>query len=202
MKAQIDSAANNLRDWFEDLLQLCDQTVFATAQSLEHRGLAIFGVLTRYAKILVESRIDRAGALYQPLCFGLAAACRKLDIVPGAEHWTAALKNLQGLGENLRDAAGSKLGLELGTPASLFKAEMDEALANAGVTERPTLFDGGSRNLALGLAVNWGMRFLLAYAVEVKPIKPREDGAKDLGWLSRLTRAAISSRRSRARSSS
>jgi hypothetical protein len=133
----------------------------------------------------VHSELDPGGALYGPICFVLAASCRRLRIEPGEREWIAAIKNVLRLDARVREVAETA-ALPLGTPAAIFKQQLDEALVNAGVTDRPTILDRHNREVALGLAANWAMRFLIAYALETTEQAP--DGvptAHDLGWLRR-----------------
>ncbi len=53
----------------------------------------------------------------------------------------------------------------------LFKAEFVEAIRQAGLVEDTSFLSKEDRQVAIGLAVNWGMRLLLAYALET----PRPD---------------------------
>ncbi|MBI5515221.1 MAG: hypothetical protein HY909_15700 [Deltaproteobacteria bacterium] len=184
-----ERAAVELRDWFNGVLSLCDRTVFAVATREPHRQAAVLSVLTRNAKAIVHGELDRGGALYTPLCFVLAAACRRLDLAPGEREWLSAIKNVHRLEGQLREV-GEASAWPVGTPASIFKQHLDEALVNAGVTDRPTILDHHNRQLALGLAANWGLRFLVAYAMETpsRPGAPTE--AQDLAWVRRAVAQA------------
>jgi hypothetical protein len=73
------------------------------------------------------------------------------------------------------------------TAASIFKRLLEEALIGAGVTDRPTLLDEANRRASLGTALQWGMKLLLAYALEVEPRAPRR-GIRDLRWIGALLR--------------
>lgn len=189
-RAAKTSVPAELDRWFKSLQGLCDLHLFSVSPSEGHRDAAILGTLTRNGRILVESKLDRAGNLYTPLCFVLAAAARRLRAEVTPRHWRAALEAVQVAGRQLGsgDAAdGADLGVVFGTPAGVFKNLMDEALVNAGVTGHPTILDHENRQLALGLAVNWGLRFLIAYALEATDAR-RHRGARDLPWIRELVR--------------
>jgi len=179
----LEQTASELQTWFQNLLVLCDRTVFAVATHEPHKQAGILGVLTRNAKTIVHGELDQVGALYTPLCFTLAAACRRVGVEPGEREWLSAVKNVLRLESQLREMAGS-VTWPVGTPASIFKEQLDEALINAGVTDRATILDHQNRQLALGLAVNWGLRFLVAYALEMTlPALNTAAKAQDLGWV-------------------
>jgi hypothetical protein len=143
-------------------------------------------VLCRHARHLVASDLDDRGALYAPACFALAAACRWLGVHPSADQWRAALTSVVTLSTRVvtLGPALQHAGLRLGSPAEIFKGLCDEAWIQAGVTDRPTILDQANRQLALGLAINWGLRFLVAYALAVPPARrASEEGFQDLAWL-------------------
>jgi hypothetical protein len=188
MTADLERAAGELCSWFSQLLALCDRTVFAVSTHEPHRQAAVLGVLTRNAKIIVHGELDAAGALYTPLCFVLGAACRRLGVEPSDRQWLSAISNVLRLEEQLRDA-GATMALAIGTPAGIFKQQLDEALINAGVTDRPTILDRHNRDLALGLGLNWGLRFLVAYALEAGPqAQDNAPDARDLRWVKHTVR--------------
>jgi hypothetical protein len=186
--SELEQTALELKAWFLNLLALCDRTVFAVATHEPHKQAGVLGVLTRNAKVIVHKDLDRAGELYTSLYFMLAAACRRLGVEPGAREWLSAIKNVLRLEKQIREVAKTA-ALPTGTPASIFKAQLDEALINAGVTDRPTILDHHNRELALGLAVNWGLRFLVAYALEIPPSGASAE-AEDLGWMRRAIEQA------------
>lgn len=179
-----EEPARRLQAWFMELLQLCDGTVFAVTSAPERRKVAYLWVLTRNAKLVVNSDLDNEGGLYAPLCLMLASACRRLAIESNEDNWRVAIENVLNLCPQMSEARDT-LGIPLGTPASIFKNQLDEALINAGVTDRHTILDDENRQLALGFAVNWGFRFLIAYALECGARKLPERGAetRDLRWI-------------------
>ncbi len=188
MADELDRAASELRVWFSSLLGLCDRTVFAVSTQEAHRQAAMLGVLTRNAKTLIHGALDSGGDLYTPLCFVLAAACRRLGLEPGDREWRSAIKNVLRLKHEL-GSVRDQAALPVGSAAAIFKEQLDEALVNAGVTDRPTILDRHNRDLALGLAVNWGLRFLVAYALELSVAAPEaEHDVRDLGWVRQAVR--------------
>ena len=185
-------AAAPLHDWFQRILRLIDRSVLAVAPAGPHRGAVILDVLTRNARVLRErvlreSALDREGNLYSPLCIFLAAGSRKLGVSLGAGHWRAAVDNVVALHEQLASVqAESKIvGMEIGSPARLFKHQLDEATNQAGLAGLPSYLDRENRDIALGLAIHWGIRLLLAYALDCGDLRADPD-RKDLAWIAGL----------------
>jgi len=54
------------------------------------------------------------------------------------------------------------------------------------VPDRRTILVEENRRGSLGLAVNWGFRFLHAYALEIKPSRTRDRTMRDLQWVHSL----------------
>jgi hypothetical protein len=181
--------AETMNAWFHDLLGVCDHVLFDISTDERHRKAATLNVLARNAKVLIVGEVDERGDLFLPLCFTLAAACRRLDVEPNAGQWLAAVENVISFGPRMDAAARAlpAMGLRQMSAAMVFKQHLDEALVNAGVTDRPTILDQRSRVRSLGLAVNWGMRFLLSYAQETSGEAPsRPPDARDLPWIRAL----------------
>lgn len=187
--SNLEQAAAELHVWYRDLLALCERTVFGVAAHEPHRSAAVLGVLTRNAKLVTRSDVASDGSLYTPLCFVLAAACRHLGVEPGEREWLAAVKNVITLDAQLKALPATAV-LTVGSAATIFKQHLDEALVSAGVTDQPTILDQRNRELALGLALNWGMRFLIAYAIEVVPRAQGAPKVHDLAWLAGIIRSA------------
>jgi len=78
-------------------------------------------------------------------------------------------------------------------PGAIFKAEFGEAIRQAGLIEGASFLSKEDRQVAVGLAINWGMRLLLAYAVET-PRRRRSSKRKDLTWLGGRVGPAIAER--------
>jgi len=184
MSLDPSSVAHELTEWFQSVQRLMDAGLFNIAPEGPHRDAIVLDALRRHAKALYNARLDVEGKLYSPLCFFLAAACRYLRASLGIGHWRAALDNLRDLQQRLANYRHESLavGLDLGTPETLFKGEFDEAIRQAGLVDDTSFLSKDDRQVAIGLAINWGIRFLLAYALET-PRPGRPSGSKDLAWL-------------------
>jgi hypothetical protein len=184
----LQAVAAELTGWFVDVVRLWSSICFDWPTSPEHRDAAILEILCRNAKVILDAPLDSRGDLYKPLTLALAAACRRHGVIPTARHWMAALRNVREVRRRLVSADAERFALPLGTPASIFKELFCEALVHAGVTDRPTILVEDNRRASLGLAVNWGLRFLLAYATEIRPSRSHGRGheVRDLGWVHAL----------------
>jgi hypothetical protein len=180
------AAAEELAGWFSEIVLLWSSVYFEGSTSPAHRDAAILEVLSCNAKTMVAARLDSRGDLYKPLTLVLTAACRRLGIVPTAKHWMSALQNVHEVRRRVISADAERFALPLGTAASLFKDLFCEALVHAGVTDRRTIFVEENRRVSLGLALNWGLRLILAYALEIKPGPTRGRKARDLRWVRSL----------------
>jgi len=178
--------AAQLADWFSDIVRLWSTLYFDGTTSTDHREAAVLEVLSYNAKILLASPVDARGDLYRPLTLTLVAACRRLGIIPTARHWAVAIRNVREVRSRAASATAQQLGLPIGTVASLFKELFCEALVEAGVTDRPTILTEANRRTSLGLGLNWGLRFLLAYALEIRPGRTSRRGPHDLRWVQSL----------------
>jgi hypothetical protein len=181
-----EEIAAELRNWFTDIVRLWSSVCFDWSSSPEHRDAAILEILSRNAKLLLHASLDRRGDLYRPLTLSLVAICRQLDVVPTERHWLAALRNVEEMCRRIDSAESERLALAVGTPASILKELFCEALINAGVTDRPTVLVEENRRVSLGLALNWGLRLLIAYALEMSPTRSRASQVHDLRWLRSL----------------
>lgn len=179
-------AATELADWFTDIVRLWSSVYFDWSTSPAHRDAAILEILSRNAKIILEAPLDSHGNLYKPLTLALTASCRRHGVVPAAKHWLAALQNVLEVRSRVSSADVQRFALPSGTAASLFKDLFGEALVHAGVTDRPTILVEENRRASLGLALNWGLRFLLAYALEIRPARSHGPGTRDLRWVHSL----------------
>jgi hypothetical protein len=185
MENDTKPVAEQLHDWFGSVLRLSDDSLFSIVPDGPHRDAVVLDVLKRNARIISLSELDSEGKLYSPLCFFLAAACRKLGTSLGVGHWRAALDNVVHLHEHLMSAGAefAIIGLEVGSPAVLFKQEFDEAVSQASLAGGVSYLNKEDRQVALGLAINWGMRLLLAYALECSI---NASNRKDLAWIASL----------------
>lgn len=180
-------AAEQLHEWFRSILRLTEEELFGIMPEGPHRDAVVLDALKRNARILAQSEIDSEGKLYSPLCFFLAAARRKLGTSLDVGHWKAALENVVHLQQRMANARPEldTVGLEIGSPAVLFKQEFDEAIGQAAIAGGVSYLNIEDRQVALGLAINWGMRLLLAYAMESFPALTLS-GRKDLAWIGEL----------------
>jgi hypothetical protein len=186
---RLSTIAAELAEWFSEIIRLWSSVYFEFSTSPAHRDAAILEILSSNAKTIVDAPLDSEGALYKPLTLALTAACRRHGVVPTARHWLAALSNVAEIRRRVASTDAERFALPLGTAASLFKDLLCEALVNAGVTDRRTILVEENRRASLGLAVNWGLRFLVAYALEIKPVTPRDHKARDLRWVHALVGA-------------
>ena len=180
-RSRTEEPTRALNEWFASVLRTCDM-VFQLPETTAHREAVIHAMLTSNAKVIVDSEIDDEGKLCPAAAKALAATCRKLGIETNVGHWNAALQNVLGASAGFGKHSDT-LGLALGSPAAVFKSLFDEALINAGVTDRPTILVEENRRAALGLAINWGMRFLLAYALELPSRRGRARAPEGVWWI-------------------
>jgi hypothetical protein len=194
MESDAAAAAQQLNEWFHSILHFTGESLFSIAPEGPHREAVVLDVLKRNARILSEAELDSQGRLYSPLCFFLAAACRKLRTSVSVGHWRAALDNVIGLQQQIVSAraASEMVGLEIGSPAVLFKQELGEAINQAALAGGPSYLNKDDRQVALGLAINWGMRLLLAYAVECCRSMTGSH-RKDLAWIANLVGSLLTS---------
>lgn len=187
MKSDPKAVAEQLHNWFGSVTRLTDESLFGIVPEGPHRGAVVLDVLTHNARILSASEPDGEGKLYSPLCLFLAAACRKLGTSLGAGHWRAAVGNVVHLQQQMVSGRteSAAVGLEIGSPATLFKQQFDEAIIQTGLAGAPSYLDKENREIALGLAINWGIRLLLAYALECR-LSVTDSNRKDLAWVASL----------------
>src|SRR5438552_2294427 len=70
--------AQELHEWFQSVFRMTERMVSGIAPDEPHRDAVLLDLLNRNARIVAESAIDTDGKLYSPLCFFLAAACKRL----------------------------------------------------------------------------------------------------------------------------
>jgi hypothetical protein len=186
---RVDGSAAELAVWFVSVADLSAKAFGWRRDS--HGDAAALHVLRGHAARLRSSRLADDGASYTTLCLFLASACRVLGLGLETRHWGAALRNVL---EQRGLALDEDLGVSLGSPAERFKMMVDDAIDAAGLGSQSTVLDEKNRRLALGLAVNWGLRTLLAYAAETKFRDTRgRRGRHDLAWIGALVRQATAS---------
>ncbi len=180
--AGVEGAAAALRTWFVSVADLSAKA-FGWHRD-RHGDAAALHVLRRQAARLRSSRLAEAGASYTTLCLFLAAACRALNLRLETRHWVAALRNVS---EQRGLELDNKLGVSVGSQAERFKILLDDAIDAAGLGAQVTVLDEKNQKLALGLAVNWGVRTLLAYAAETRLRRARGSRTRhDLAWIRSL----------------
>ncbi|MEW6753234.1 MAG: hypothetical protein AB1505_19980 [Candidatus Latescibacterota bacterium] len=180
-----DTIAAELHQWFQSVLDLTEKGLFGIVPEGPHRGAVVLDVLARNARLIADAALDDEGKLYAPVTLVLAAGSRQLSVALGIGHWRAAVGNVLRLRQQIAGVATSAaVALELGNPAAVFYHELQEALRQSGVTGVPSYLDDESRRIALGLALNWGMRFLLAYALACR-LPPEPSGRKGLAWIAK-----------------
>lgn len=182
----LTAAATELAGWFTDIVRLWSSVYFDWSTSPAHRDAAILEILSSNAKNILVAPLDSHGNLYKPLTLALTASCLRHGVVPTGKHWLAALQNVLEVRRRVSTANAQQFALPSGTAASLFRDLFCEALIHAGVTDRPTILVEENRRASLGLALNWGLRFLLAYALEIRPARSHGRGTRDLRWVHSL----------------
>jgi hypothetical protein len=184
MKSDSTAIAQELSEWFQSVQRLTEASLFGIAPEGPHRAAVVLDVLRRNARLVFQSTVVPDGSLYSPLCFFLVAASRQLRTSLGIGHWRAALDDvhneMQRLVASLPDS--TLYGLDPGTAAQVYKRQFDEAIRQTGLIEGTSFLSKEDREVALALAVHWGLRLLLAYAAET-PRPERPVSRKDLAWL-------------------
>src|ERR1039458_333220 len=87
MENRPEAVAEQLSDWFRSILHFTGESLFSIVPEGPHLDAVVLDVLKRNARILSEAELDSKGKLYSPLCFFMAAACRKLGTSLGVGHW-------------------------------------------------------------------------------------------------------------------
>jgi len=190
MDLEPKAVANDLNEWFQSVQQLTEAAIFNIAPQGPHREAVVLDTLRRNGRIVYEAKLDPDGKLYSPLCFFLVAACRYLRTNLGLGHWQAALDNVRDVQQQLASSRSDSMyvGLDFGTPATLFKAELDEAIRQAGLIDGTSFLRKEDRQVAIGLAINWGIRLLLAYALQSSTNEIEANGKKNFSWLAGVVR--------------
>ena len=192
MASALNDVAEQLQDWFLSIVRLTEESLFGIVPEGPHRDAVVLDALKRNARILSQSELDSEGKLYSPLCFFLASACRTLRIPLAVGQWRAALHTVVHLYQRTSSARteSSAVGLEIGSPAAIFKQEFDEAINQAAIAGGVSYLSKEDRLVALGLAANWGMRLLLAYALEgARPMNG--SNRRDLAWIANLVEPLV-----------
>lgn len=191
IEMQFSETAHELESWFKSIVQLTDDTIFAIGRDKPYQDAVLLGVLTENARVIWESTLGEQGKLYTPICLILAALTKRLKIMITPDHWKAAIENVYTLTRQLEKAQTEAVGIYLGTPATIFKSQLCETLGNAGLLTRPTILDVENRRIATGLSINWGIRFLIAYALETCKHNKSRSKAQDIYWIGSRIQTAM-----------
>lgn len=162
-----DCSATRLTKWFGGLRDRLDRTVFAVGSGEAHRKAAALTSVSRHVASF-EAASGRPDTEIREAASVLAGATRALGFTaPDRAQWLAAVRNVASLDAQLHALAPSPwVGQDA---AAIFREHFVEALRQAGVARVPTILDATNRRVALGLAVNWGMRYLVAAAASSGP---------------------------------
>ncbi len=171
-------AASRLDAWFRDVRGALDITLFSVGGDPAHRRASVLTVLTRHVGLLAAATEQPVRALRETTMI-LAAATHRLAVMPGEREWHAAASNVVTLDAQLSQAAPQSPWVP-SSAAEVFRDQFAETLRHAGVAQAPTVLDAGNRNTALGLSVNWGMRYLVAVAASLADVEVTDRGAREV----------------------
>ena len=178
MKTAMLEAARNLGEWSDELLASIEAVRVAIARDDRLRRVALEDDLVVQSRKLARDP-GKGESTFLIACRILGTACLTLGFRPLPAHWQAALEVVEALRESL--AAAVPASIDFGTPGTLFRQHFLLALENAGYAEIPSFLDDHDRKIALGQAVNWGLRFVIAHALEAKAGKrPLVGGALEV----------------------
>ncbi len=187
VEPQIDSLAAELAEWLDSVSDLSQRSLFGITPQGPHRDAVVVDTMIRNGCAIFRSELLIGSTLYSALCFFLVATCHHLGVRLTAGHWKAALESLH---QSQRLPGLETFGLPLGTPAAQFKAQLDSTLEQAGLIDRTSLLNKEDRKVAIGLAINWAMRLLLASAADY-PNPVESPAHKDFAWLANRVQAAV-----------
>jgi len=160
-------AATQLTEWFAGLREQLDRTVFAVGSDEAHRKAAALTSVSRHVASF-EAASGEPGPEIREAAWVLAGATRALGLAaPNRAQWLAAAQNVASLDAQVHSLDVSPWIAQ--DAAAIFRDHFVEALRQAGVARVPTILDATNRRTALGLAVNWGMRYLIAVAASSGP---------------------------------
>jgi hypothetical protein len=171
-------AAPRLDAWFRSLRGALDLTLFSVGSDEPHRRASVLTVLTRHVGLL-EAAADQPVVALREVAFVLAAATHRLGVVPSEREWHAAVNNFVVLDAQLSEAARYSAWVP-SSAVEVFRDQFAETLRHAGVAQRPTSLDAANRRTALGLSVNWGMRYLVAVAASLADVEVTDRAAREV----------------------
>lgn len=165
MSSDLKQAAAAVEDWFSHYLALYEGVLARVASDDRHRRAATQEALKTNASLLFEDpeNLGEDEQGFCVVCKVVCACCLVLGVTPTASHWQAAIQNTQGLAEELADAEARSFA---GSPSRVLSDPFIGALRDAGFADKPSSLNQKNKELALGLAINWGLRLLLASALE------------------------------------
>ncbi|NOY94245.1 MAG: hypothetical protein GXP55_23965 [Deltaproteobacteria bacterium] len=175
--ASAERTAQALDSWFTSLRQTLDGTVFSVAADERRRRAAALGVVTRHVFELEEAA-GQPAIQVRETAWVLAGATRWLAMMPGLSQWRAAVRNVVSLDARLDAMPKDSPWVE--DVAAIFRSHMLETLRQAGVARVPTILNAQNRRVALGLSVNWGMRYLVAGAAGLAEHEVDDPAAREV----------------------
>lgn len=171
-------AAPRLDSWFRHVRAALDETLFSVGGDPAHRRASVLTVLTRHVGLLAAAAEQPVLAIRETT-FILAAATHRLGVMPGEREWHTAASNVVALDAQLSEAASQSPWVP-SSAAEVFRDQFTETLRHAGVAQAPTVLDAGNRNTALGLSVNWGMRYLVAVAASLAEVEITDRAVREV----------------------
>lgn len=162
-----DRIALELSRWFEEGLTCYEGVTSGLAGGDPSRArLVAHGAIERAAqKLVARSAEQDRSALFSSTCILLGAASQLLGLRVTPENWKAALENVLELEPKLSEAQAAGFGIPACTSA-LFLEELGTQLDHAGFVRAPSDLNEANRRRALALAINFGLRFLVAIGLE------------------------------------
>lgn len=162
-----DGVAVGLSQWFREGRSRYEEVTKSLAGGDQGRSqLFAHGAIERSANKLLERREDEdLSFLFSSTCIFLGAASQFLGLRVTAENWKAAIENVLGIERQLSDAQAVAFGIP-DSASALFLSELGTQLDNAGFARVPSVLNQENRRRALALAINFGLRFLIAIGLE------------------------------------
>src|SRR5580658_682553 len=87
VEPQIDHVAAELAEWFDNVSDLTQKSLFGIAPEGPHRDAVVVDSMIRNGRIIYRAELDKEDKLYSPLCFFLVACCRHLAAHLRTGHW-------------------------------------------------------------------------------------------------------------------
>lgn len=163
------TALAGLADWFNGLSGAVEKIFFEMHPDAALQDLTTQAHLRAYSGILAQGDLGHGPEMYTPLILVLSAAQRIIGERIDMQHWKPAVENLQSFRHQIRKAhdSGAFVALHIDSPSDNFYHLFVTALESSGhVPGKPTNLDDEDRGQALGMAVTWGIRYLLSAALD------------------------------------